>query len=336
MIPYSIVPDADQPGCELDLDDLGPNRFRGFATMFSYGNGRVEGGEVCSSDTTVQDYDEKFIEKLLDLKPPQRVRDYLQHHLDYSIRNLGGDAPFLDQFECVILHALEQHYKHVPATQVARTWFNKTMDNIHKQQRRERDHFLSEAFRVAHEHNPSNPFSVNINPRELGKHLGFDEGTTTRIMHDLVDDKLVTSGLGMHMLLFTAQSRRYLEQLHGEDDPQANPPAINIHASHRATVLVQSNSPNSAQSMGSQDVLTEVRSFTEQLMAQLVRLETMVSAEQTADIKADLEYIKRKLDAPEPSKSLLQTAKNELVKKLVGLPIDVAKSLGMGMLALPT
>lgn len=335
-IPYSVVPDVGKLGCELDLDDLGPSQFRGFASIFSYGDGRVEGGEVCTSHTTVQDYDETFIKKLLELKPPQRVRDYLQHHLEHSIQNLGGPSPFLDQFECVVLHNLEQHYKHVPATLVSRTWLDKTMVNIHKQQRRERNFFLSEAYKSAREYSPSSPLSVSINPRELGKSLGFDEGTTTRIMHDLVDDGYVTSSLGMFMLLVTANGRRYLEQLHGEDDPQANPPAINIHASHSATVLVQSNSPNAAQSIGSLDVLAVVRNFTELLTVKLAMLETEVSSECAADIKADLDYIKRKLNEPEPSKSLLQTLKEELVKKLVCLPIDVVKSLGMGMLATPS
>jgi DNA-binding MarR family transcriptional regulator len=282
-------------------------------------------------DITRSDYDAKFVDKLLKIDPPQRVRQFLQHHLDHNINNLDGPMEFLDHLKYVVLHRLKKSTS--ANAVVAKDWHTQAMENIHKQHRRQRDHFLSEGFRIANENNPSGPLQVNLNPRELGKHIGYDGTTTTRIMHDLVDEGYVTSGLGMNMMLITPSGRAYLEKLHGDDQPaQAGTIINNITAGASANVQVQNNSANAIQTAQAGDMITELKSFTEQLSAGLPELQNHVDAGTFTDIQEDLEFIKRKLQAPAPSKPLLQTAKEELVKKLVGLPLDAAKAAGIASL----
>lgn len=326
--PYSIALRAT--GHEFDLQDLG-------ATKSVFVGGIIGGNNPDTShlftthSVTREDYDQDFREKLMEIDPPQRVRDFLQHHLQHSITNLGGASVFLDHFEYVILHWLEQYKSKSPNTAAARAWYDKTMDNIHKQHRRERDYFLSEAFRIAHEHSPSNPLQVNLNPRELGKHLGFDEDTTTRIMNDLVDEKLVESGLGMHMLLIQPKGRRYLEQLHGDDDPRLNPPTVVNHtynASGGSILQVANASPNATQTASVGDEIQEARTFAQQLSTALPEIEKVAPADQLAEIKDELEFLKKKLDSTTPSKSVVKTIKDELIKRVVGLPFDAAKWFG--------
>lgn len=328
--PYSIAT-AGTTGHEFDLRDLG-------ATKTVFVGGIIGGNDTdyshlhATHSVTREDYDEDFREKLIDVDPPQRVRDFLQHHLQHSITNLGGATVFLDHFQYVILHWLEQYKSKSPNTAAARAWFDKTMDNIHKQHRRERDYFLSEAFRIAHEHSPSNPLQVNLNPRELGKHLGFDEDTTTRIMNDLVDEKLVESGLGMHMLLIQPKGRRYLEQLHGDDDPRLNPPTVvnnNYNASGGSILQVATNSPNATQTANVGDQLAETRAFAERVTAKLDEIQQLITAEQFVSLKADLEFLKEKLDEPKPRLPLIAQLAQGII---TGLPSELMGALAGSLL----
>jgi hypothetical protein len=82
-----------------------------------------------------------------------------------------------------------------------------------KKQLLEKNQFLNKAYEVACQHAPSSPLSVNINPIELGKLLGFDESTTQRIMYELVDDKYATSSLGMGSLFVTSRGLNYLRSI---------------------------------------------------------------------------------------------------------------------------
>lgn len=54
----------------------------------------------------------------------------------------------------------------------------------------------------------------------------------------------------------------------------------------------------------------------------------MAPADQFAEIKDELEFLKKKLDSSAPSKSVVKTIKDELIKRVVGLPFDAAKWFG--------
>ena len=171
-----------------------------------------------------------------------------------------------------------------------------------------------------------------MNPREWGKHLGFDEATTSRIMTDLVDDELVTSGLGMHMLLITAKGRRYLEQLHGDDDPRVNPPSIvqnNYNASGGSILQVATSSPNATQTANVGDKVAETRAFAERVTAKLDEIQQLIASEQFVSLKADLEFLKEKLDEPKPRLPLIA----QLAQGIIGsLPSELLGALAGSLL----
>lgn len=326
--PYSIAPAGEEDG-EFDLYNIGPTKSVFVGGII--GGDRFDARDLFTTHTVDRkDYDEQFAKKLVEIDPPHRVHKFLDHHLQHSITNLGGAAVFLDHFKYTILHPLEQHRAKSPHVAAASDWYTKTMDNIHKQHRRERNYFLSEAFRVAHEHSPSSPLQVSLDPVEFGKSIGFDEATTTRNMIDLVDEGLVTSSLGMGMLMVTGKGRRYLEQLHGDDDPRVNPPTIinNITAGNNSTVQVANASANATQTANRGDEIQDARTFVQQLSTALPEIEKVAPADQFTEIKDELEFLKKKLDSTAPSKSVVKTIKDELIKRVVGLPFDAAKWFG--------
>jgi transposase InsO family protein len=58
-------------------------------------------------ETSAQDYSQQFREKLRRIDPPQRVRAFLDHHLDHYQQANGDPAPLLDHLKYVVLHPLE-------------------------------------------------------------------------------------------------------------------------------------------------------------------------------------------------------------------------------------
>lgn len=86
-----------------------------------------------------------------------------------------------------------------------------------KKELKEKNLFLRKAYETAYDYAPSSPLSVNLDPREFGNSIGFDETQTERIMVELVSDGYVQSSLGMGMLLVTRLGLDYLRKI--EDEP---------------------------------------------------------------------------------------------------------------------
>jgi len=82
-----------------------------------------------------------------------------------------------------------------------------------QKQLEEKNAFLRKAYEVAYEHYPSSPLSVDINPIELGKTIGFNEITTERIMMELTSERYVQSSIVMGSLIVTQKGLNYLRQL---------------------------------------------------------------------------------------------------------------------------
>jgi len=132
------------------------------------------------------------------------------------------------------------------------------------------------------------------------------------------------------MLMVTGKGRRYLEQLHGDDDPRVNPPTIinNITAGNSSTVQVANASAHATQTANRGDEIQDARTFVQQLSTALAEIEKVAPADQFTEIKDELEFLKKKLDSTTPSKTVIKTIKDELIKRVIGLPFDAAKWFG--------
>ena len=65
------------------------------------------------------------------------------------------------------------------------------------------------------------------------------------------------------------------------------------------------NSPNATQSANVGDRVAETRAFTERVTAKLDVIEQLIASEQFVSLKADLEFLKDKLDEPTPRLPLI-------------------------------
>lgn len=244
--PYRIAPRGTVEH-EFDLFDMGDKQVN-FIMGFS-GRDTPFRSVTSEVDTTAEDYDKQFREKAIKIDPPQRVRDFLDYQLQPYTEAHKDPTAFLDHFEYVILHWLEQYRTKLPNTAAARAWFNKQMDKTNK-------------------------------PNES------DRASSTTIN--------------------------------------------NITASNSN---VQFQSPNATQNVHIGDEVQDARTLVQQLSAVLPEIESQATTEQFNEIKEELEFLKKKLEATAPSKTLIKTVKEELVKRLIGLPFDVAKIMGVQQLS---
>ncbi|MCB0770947.1 MAG: hypothetical protein KDC00_11140 [Flavobacteriales bacterium] len=322
-VPYRIG-SAGTPVHELDLRDLGNRKEVHMATVGSLqGEMRSYGFQA---DVKAEDYDRQFREKLRKLKPPQRVRDLLEHHHIFSVQRGGRPVEFLDHIRYNVIHQLEQHYANTPNTAVARDWYTKAMDKHHKQNLNDRARFLSAAYAYAVEQKPERPTLQAVHHTFLMEQLGFDAPKCERLRDELAQDGLVQVLAGGQAFRVLDTGRRALEQV--EAERMATITYNNINATN-ANVQVQNHSPHATQTATLGDQLAEARAFAERVTAKLDEIEQLITAEQFVSLKADLEYLKAKLDEPVPRLPLITMLAQGIA---TGLPSELLGALAGSLL----
>ncbi|MBX2978939.1 MAG: hypothetical protein KF905_06560 [Flavobacteriales bacterium] len=322
-VPYSIGADAANTH-EFDLKDLGDRRYVHVASVGAY-NGRKQTYGY-HSDVKVEDYDRQFREKLRKLNPPQRVWDFLDYHKAHFEKTGQEVAVFLDHLKYNVLHQLVQHYATSPNTIVARDWFNKIMDNIHKRNAIERAEFLAAAYAYAIKQKPDSPTFQAVDHKFIKDELGFDEAKCKRLRDELDQDGLIKIVAGNKAFRILDAGRRALER--AEADRAASITYNSINANN-SNVQIQSNSPNATQTANVGNQLAETRAFAERVTAKLDEIQQLITAEQFVSLKADLEFLKEKLDEPKPRLPLIA----QLAQGIIGsLPSELLGALAGSLL----
>ena len=198
---------------KYDIPELGVESERGFGMMFSDNHGNVYGGETTSSPTTQRDYDEEFYRLLMEIDPPYEIQDFLTYHFNfYKSSKPNEEELFVKHLQYVILPWVKKTDRPEYAELIS-SWIITNNTMLLQKQLQEKNEFLRKSYEVAVEYSPASPLSVNIDPIELGESIGLNEATTTRIMHELVEDGYVRSGIGMGILFVTQQGLNYLRHL---------------------------------------------------------------------------------------------------------------------------
>ncbi|MEI2272574.1 hypothetical protein OHD16_10525 [Sphingobacterium sp. ML3W] len=106
---YTTFEDADKRH-EFDLRPMGATTFRGFNVGVSDGNGNRYGGEAIQTATTLEDYDSRFIEKILKITPVYRFLDFLDYHYNHYLnRQEVEEDTFIKHMRYVIYPSLERY-----------------------------------------------------------------------------------------------------------------------------------------------------------------------------------------------------------------------------------
>lgn len=312
---YSLA-EATKAKMTFDLADLGAKISRMTPHGFLGADGKLRGFDTFEVTVRPADYDESFTKKLLELNPSYRLPDFLNHHFDYFLRESDEGGEFLHHIEYVILPRLKNLHNTAPSSLVVE-WLRIQKQLMFSQHKQQRIIFLEAAYKAACDCSPAQPLSVSINPVELGKELGLDRSTVSRIVNELVQDGHISSTLGMKAMFVTREGTRQLE---GETKPQI-PVQQNFHFAQGSTSTVATGS-NSVQvtSTGQGAILnvasgsqitqsvtgaqaTSLIDLVEQLKQALVREPKLESHKE--DIDDELRRIDAQLQKAEPKKSIL-------------------------------
>lgn len=310
---------------EYDLLQLKEESWRGFGIAFSDGHGNISGGKSFSSPTTQKDYDEDFFQALMEIEPAYKVHDFLTYHFEfYKRNNLGEEEIFIKHIQYVILPMIKYTIR-PEYTELTLTWLNKNNKMLLQKQLQEKNEFLKKAYEVAVEYSPSSPLSIDINPREFGKSIGFDEATTTRVMTELVQDGYVLSGLGMHMLIVTQKGVNYLRYIEGE---QNSTTSINVNVGNNSNFQFQHGTVNSQQQIEiSNSSPEELKEFVQEIKDGLDELKKYLQPEEFENLKAETEYLDNNLQRPTPNKSILKTVTTNILDILKAVPANIIANI---------
>lgn len=191
--------------------------------------------------------------------PINKVDDFIQFHFD---KYKGDKKRFVDYvYHEFNSSKLTQGSVVLPDRQqkiIMLEWLIKRKNMLLQKQLQEKNEFLKKAYEVAVEFAPSSPLSVNINPRELGKTIGFDEVTTTRIVNELVGEGYASSGLGMQILFVTQEGLNYLRGL--EMQTKENTSSLNFNVGNNSNVNFINHSPGATINNNS-EIINKVKSI---------------------------------------------------------------------------
>jgi hypothetical protein len=189
-----------------------------------------------------------------------KVEDFIQFHFD---KYKGDKKGFVDYvYHEFNSSKLTQGNTVLPDRQqkiIMLEWLTKKKNMLLQKQLQEKNEFLKKAYEAAHEFAPESPLSVSIIPRELGKSIGYDEATTSRIMNELVGDGYASSGLGMHILFVTKDGLNYLHQLETKTKENSS---MNFSVGNNSNVNFINHSPGATINNNS-EVINKVKNIIE-------------------------------------------------------------------------
>ncbi len=321
---YSICSDRIKKH-EFDLKDLGNSIWRGFSAAFAYEDGRIEGGESLSSPTTLKDYDEEFFKVLMRMEPPYRVNDFLTHHSDYfSLVKKGDHELFVKHIKYVILPKVRKT-KRLEYIELIENWIQiKDKMNL-LEQLQQKNEFLKRAYKLAVETSPSNPLSVSINPIEFGRSIDFDEDTTKRIMVECVSEGLVSSSLGLKMLLMTQKGVNYLRECEFDIQP-SNP--ISVSVGDNSILQFQNNAFNSTQKIRTDsEHINLLETLIRDIKTQMEVIRAHLNPTQVEHLISDIDYLENNLKRPKKDFGILKTVTLNVLNVLKKVPSKVISDL---------
>jgi DNA-binding MarR family transcriptional regulator len=312
---YSLASAGTTPH-PFDLPDLGTTRTELTPFGFLRDDGSLEGFEPFEVAVRAVDYDDAFLKKLLASQPVYAAGELLTYHFDCFLRVHPTGSEFLDHVAYVLLPKLKITPGSVHATLVE-SWLTTQQAMTFSHFRQQRLTFLAEAYKAACEYAPDQPLSVTISPFELGQRLGLDRASVSRIINELVQDKLLNSTLGMHFIYVTRAGVRELE---GHDERPA-PVQQNFHFAHGSTssiatgdraVQVTNTGAGSQVNVASGSVVQQT--VTGQLPVSLPDLVAQLRAAFATEPKLasfqeeageEFQRLEAQLQRPEPKKNLL-------------------------------
>ncbi len=125
---YSINAENENPQNDYQLQNLGKQTIMaviGKSVRGDWGEERNYQSQTFYRDTTSDDYDNAFANKLLDIKPPYDLQKILDYHLDFYLTKKHGDKlKFIKQIKYVVLPIIKNRKNNDIYVELILDWIN--------------------------------------------------------------------------------------------------------------------------------------------------------------------------------------------------------------------
>lgn len=318
---------------EYDILELPDEMERGFAFGIYYSGMPNYGGETVVSKTTENDYDMAFRDKATKMEPVYKVEDLLTYHFDRFQERRGDVSLFLKHMRYVIAPLLDGFYK-AQVLELILKWLDKKDTMITKKHFDEKVEFLKKLYADLSRGTPSHIFSSHVDPREYGESIGFDRGTTDRIINDLIADRLVTVTAGFRKLLLKPEARMFLEEI--EMNQQRAQTGISVTVGNNSSVQFQQGNVNSNQRIYiEQQSNSDLKELVVEVRQGMDSFAEHLNNKKIEELKDEVDYLEKQLNKDEPNETMINTLVGSVWGILKAVPANVVASVISGGLIPP-
>lgn len=231
---------------------------------------------VTTRPVRLTDYDNLFFNQFIRITKPSNIKAFLGYHLNHHQLKGGNPFVFLDHIKYTHIPGLVNKNK-IVHLDILKNFIKQMAEDILLQHQNEKIAFLMKAYEVAVGYAPEGPYSVSLNAINIGKTLGYNHSTVVRIVHELVNDGLASSSLGLDSLYLKPNVRAYLLTINGQQHGNKENTTVihnnfNVKDSKNVNIASNSNHVDQQNHYTNNDVataITDVKSNLEKLQQHL-------------------------------------------------------------------
>lgn len=269
----------------FDIKELPREMWRGFAPLFSCGDGSMQGCEVLSSYTTSGDYDGQFIQAICKIEPIHEIHKFLNYHYLKFGSTMG-----IVQKEAFVNHIQYTIYPYVKDAvgrqgDVVKDWIDQKVSEINEIKKQQKLVFLEHADRFA-KGDRTTPISMD----KLESIVGVD----VQIAEELISIGYIELCNEINMFTMSSIGLRYAETNCNELNPLNNLRIGTI--GDNSNVQLQVGTYNSHQSQTiSTSLISEERvellNFIKEVKDSVDELKNHLHDSEIRDLQLDLVYL---------------------------------------------
>jgi len=304
---------------EFDLNSLGDKIISGISTKF----GDV-GGEIFFKEPEQSDYDKIFVEKIVNLKPVYKLKEFLDYHLKNHLNENGDLKIFINHVEYEI-HDKNLIYYPPPYSKIVIEWLNEKKTMNLKQDEENKIKLLKLAYEEAIDYAPDNPYGAIIDTESFAEAIGFNKPQMKRYLMELHSAGYVNVPIGARIFYINPDVRELLLEIENKQSKESEK-QMSFSQITNSQILIQQNTTNSSQSVSNESIDKFVE-FLNEFQKNEHELIKHLAKDRIDELKDEIGRLKIQLEKKEPDKSKMSRIFEEIKIIMKEVPKEILKTI---------